>query len=31
VRRRDAAAPGGAVAGQKLEGKAHRRNKQQSP
>ena len=28
---RDAAATGGAVAGQKLEGKTHRRNKQQSP
>jgi hypothetical protein len=31
VRGRDAAATGGAVAGQKLEGKTHRRNKQQSP
>jgi hypothetical protein len=31
VRGRDAAATGGAVFGQKLEGKTHRRNKQQSP
>ena len=31
VRGGDAAATGGAVAGQKLEGKTHRRNKQQSP
>jgi hypothetical protein len=31
VRGRDAAAAGGAVAGEKLEGKTHRRNRQQSP